>query len=271
MALESFPPLTLVSTRFILSGALLLGAARLAGMAMPGRRELLLTGLNGIIILGVGNGCLTFAELWIPSGLAALFITTSPFWMVGIEAAFRGGERLHLPAVAGMLIGFSGAALLVGPDVWVQGFQGNVWKGFLILQLGTASWCSGSIVQRRLPTKANAIVSGAIQQLAAGLAFLPPALVANEHPIAWSSRGVGALLYLVIFGSIVGYSAYIYALERLPVALVSIYTYVNPVVAVILGWIVYREPFGRREALAMGAIFLGVAVVKRTSPPSRRR
>jgi drug/metabolite transporter (DMT)-like permease len=116
---------------------------------------------------------------------------------------------------------------------------------------------------------AHPVVSGAIQQLAAGLVFLPPALLIGEHPIRWQFRGVAALVYLVIFGSIVGYSSYIYALEKLPVALVSIYTYVNPVVAVLLGWLVYREPFGKREILAMLVIFLGVALVKRyTRPPA---
>jgi drug/metabolite transporter (DMT)-like permease len=272
MALESFPPLLLVATRFILSGSLLLGACRLAKMPMPHRREFIRTAFNGVLILGVGNGCLTFSELWIPSSLAALFITISPFWMVGIEAGLPGGEPLHLPTIAGMLVGLTGAALLVGMDVLHEGFEGSIWKGFLLLQLGSASWSFGSIRQRREAAKAQAVVSGAVQQLAAGLAFLLPALFVREHPVAWSVRGVSALFYLVLFGSIVGYSSYIYALERLPVAIVSIYTYVNPVVAAFLGWLVYSEPFGRREAIAMAIIFLGVALVKRyTSPPLRPR
>ncbi len=270
MALETFPPLTLVSTRFLLSGALLLIVAWLSGMSMPRGREWLWTGLYGVVILGGGNGCLTYAELWIPSSLAALFVTVSPFWMVGIEAALPGGERLRWPVVRGMLVGFGGAALLVAPDIWGRGLQGDVWRGFLVLQLGSACWSFGSIGQRRLSKRANAIVSGAVQQLAAGLAFLPPALLIPEGPVNWSTRGVGALLYLVLFGSIVGYSAYIYALQRLPVALVSLHNYVNPVVAAILGWLVYREPFGQSESLALLIIFFGVALVKRHSPPPAR-
>ena len=114
-------------------------------------------------------------------------------------------------------------------------------------------------------------VIGAVQQLAAGLSFLPFVLLIHEHPIHWSLRGVTAILYLVVFGSIVGYSAYIFALDRLPVAIASIYPYVNSVVAVTLGWLFYREPFGAREAAAMAIIFAGVALVKRYSRPLTSR
>src|SRR5206468_11480046 len=110
--------------------------------------------------------------------------------------------------------------------------------------------------------KAHPIIAGGVQQLAAGLILAPFALAIPEHPIHWSVRGVSALLYLVVFGSLVGYSAYAYALDRLPVAVVSVYPYVNAVVAVALGWLFYREPFGAREAAAMLVIFAGVGLVK---------
>ncbi len=262
MALESFPPMLLVGTRFTISGALLLAAARLVRLKIPGRRDFLYAAGYGVLTLGVGNGCLTFAELWIPSSLAALFVTTSPFWMSGFEAAMPGGERLHLPVAAGMLIGLGGTALLVGPDVWRHGFSGDAVKGFLVLQLGCSSWSLGSIAQRRRIGQANPVVIGAIQQLAAGLTFLLLAAMVPSHPVIWSIRGVLAVLYLVAFGSIVGYSSYVYALKKLPVAIVTIHTYVNPVVAAVLGWLFYREPFGSRELTAMTIIFLGVAVVK---------
>jgi drug/metabolite transporter (DMT)-like permease len=123
-------------------------------------------------------------------------------------------------------------------------------------------WNIGSLFQRRMPNRAHPIVCGAVQQLAAGLACAPLALLAGGR-IHWSARGVGALVYLVIFGSIVGYSAYVLAMDRLPVALVSLYNYINPVVAVFLGWLLFREPFGMRETVAMLIIFLGVAIVRR--------
>lgn len=263
MALESFPPLVLVASRFLISGAVLLAAAGLKGAHLPRGRELWLTALNGVVILGLGNAALTFAETWIASGLAALILTTSPFWLVGIEALVPGGERLHAPTVAGMIVGSAGAALLVAPGAWTHGLDHNLLKGFLVLQLGCICWTGGSIAQRRQPSRAHPVVSGGVQQLAAGLAFAVLALLIRERPVAWGFRGVAALFYLVVFGSIVGYSAYIYAMDKLPVAVVSVYTYINPVVAVSLGWLFYREPFGAREAAAMIVIFAGVAVVKK--------
>jgi len=267
MSLESFPPLLLVCARYVISGTLMLAAIALRGGELPRGRELRAACLSGVGVLGVGNGCLVFAELWVPSGLACLIITISPFWMVGAEALLPGGEPLHLPTILGMLVGLGGAALLFTPDLHTHTFHAGLLSGFLVLQLGMAGWAFGSIYQRRQVTGAHPIVIGAVQQLAAGLSFLPLVLVFHEHPVHWSLRGVSAILYLVVFGSIVGYSAYIFALDRLPVAIASIYPYVNSVVAVTLGWLFYREPFGAREAAAMAIIFTGVALVKRYSRP----
>jgi drug/metabolite transporter (DMT)-like permease len=265
MALETFPPATLVSIRYLISGSVLVGAALWKGVQLPRGRELLVTCLLGVVILGIGNGCLSWAELLIPSGLAALFITTSPFWMVGVEALLPGGERLHGPTIAGMLVGLCGTLLLVAPHALHHNFGGPVLRGFLILQLGCCGWAFGSIAQRRRTAKAHPVVSGAVQQLATGLIYVVPALLLPAHPIRWSARGVGALFYLITFGSIVGYSAYVYALEHLPVSVISLYNYVNPVVAVLLGWLFYGEKLEAREMAAIPVIFGGVALVKHFS------
>jgi drug/metabolite transporter (DMT)-like permease len=265
MSLESFPPLMLVSVRYVLSGFILLLFAVTRGIYLPRGRELAAACFSGFLTLGVGNGALVFTELLIPSGMASLIITTQPFWMVGFEALLPGGERLHAPTIGGMAIGLVGASFLFTPDVGAHGIDRNVLHGFLLLEVGLAGWSFGSIYQRRQAGKAHPVIAGAVQQLAAGLILAPFALAIHDHPIYWSARGVGALLYLVCFGSIVGYSAYVYAMDRLPVAIVSVYPYVNAVVAVALGWLFYREPFGRREALAMAIIFAGVAIVKRYS------
>jgi drug/metabolite transporter (DMT)-like permease len=263
MALESMPPMVLVSLRYLMSGVILLAFCLWRRMPLPPSAEMWRTSRNGVLILGVGNGCLSLAETWIPSGLAALIISISPFWMVGLNALLPPRERVKAPTLAGMLIGLSGAALLVGPGALSGGAQGSaITKGFLVLMLGCFSWTLGSLVQRKQPSVANPVTSAAVQQLAAGVAFAPIALLAGGT-VHWTARGIGALLYLVVFGSLVGYTSYIYVLKHLPVPLVSIHNYINPVVAVILGWLFYREPFGGREAAAMGIIFAGVAVVKR--------
>jgi drug/metabolite transporter (DMT)-like permease len=269
MALESFPPMKLIGGRFLASGLLMVAGAKLMGARFPRGRELWLTALFGIIAIGGGNGALVFAEQWIPSGTAALFVTLSPFWMVGIESLLPGGERLHWPTLAGIAIGFLGVVILFAPGAAGAGVSPDLVRGFLLLQFGSLCWCGGSLLQRKLKTVANPVVSGAVQQIATGVVSMPLALAVPEHPIDWNLRGVLAAAWLVVFGSIVGYSAFIYAMEHLPVPIVSTYTYVNPIVAVTLGWLFYREPFGLRELLAMLIVFVGVGVVKSFSTPTR--
>jgi drug/metabolite transporter (DMT)-like permease len=273
MSLETFPPLTLVSGRYIASGGLLVLFALLRGMPLPRGRELGTACFSGLLVLGIGNGALVFAEVTVPSGIAGLIVSMSPFWMVAAEAALPGGERLHAPTIGAMAVGLVGASLLFTPDPGAHGIHRELLYGFLILQIGMAAWSFGSIYQRRNTGKTHPIVAGGVQQLAAGLLLAPLALAIPQHAIHWSARGVFAILYLVMFGSIVGYSAYIYALDRLPVAIASVYPYVNSVVAVALGWLFYREPFGWREAFSMAIIFSSVALVKRYSrkPAAKQR
>src|SRR5258707_1183986 len=146
MALEVVPPTVLISMRYMISGMVLLITAFFAKAQLPSGKEMLFTALFGVIIIGIGNGCLAFAELWIPSGLAALFITTSPFWMIGLEAAIPGGERLHAPTLLGMLVGLTGTLLLVAPSAMQQGLSGPLVKGFLVLQVGCCGWGLRSIL-----------------------------------------------------------------------------------------------------------------------------
>ncbi len=271
MSLECFPPATLLALRYTLSGAILLVVARAMRVHIPTGRELFFTALYGVVTIGIGTGALVFAETWVPSGLASVFITTSPFWMTGVEASLRGGERIHMPAIIGMLVGLVGTVVLVSRDALGNGAHTGLLSGFFLLQFGCFGWSVGSVLQRRYVTTAHPVVSGAVQQLATGLVFAVPAVVLNPHMPHLTTRGLTALAWLVVFGSIVGYSCFIYVMEKLPVTVVSIYNYVNPVVAVILGWVLYREHFGAREAVGMAIIFVGVAVVKRFSTGTRAR
>jgi len=240
------------------------------GAHLPRGRELWITAGYGLMVIGVGNGALAAAEQWIPTGLASLFVTTSPFWFFGIDALLPGGENLHGPTIRGLLLGFAGVLVLVAPAAWTAITQhtfatgGAVVLAFFVLQVSAASWALGSLLQRNRRSRVHPFVLGGVQQLSTGLAFLIPGVF--QLPSAhWTGRGVAAIVYLAIFGGVVGYSCYALALSRLPVAIVSIYTYVNPVVAVFLGWWVYRERFGLREAGAMAIIFAGVAMVRRAS------
>jgi drug/metabolite transporter (DMT)-like permease len=243
----------------------MLAFSRARGLYLPKGRELAWACFSGLLTLAVGNGALVASETLIPSGIAGLIVTISPFWMVGVEALLPGGARLHAPTIAGMAVGLAGAALLFTPDAGAGAIDHKLVIGFLLLQFGMAGWSFGSIIQRRKAGKAHPVVAGGVQQLAAGLAMIPVALASGNLTVHWSTRGVSAILYLITFGSLVGYSAFVYAMDKLPVAIVSVYPYVNAVVAVSLGWLFYREPFGWRETGAMLVIFAGVAVVKRYS------
>lgn len=265
MALEMFPPIVLVAARFIISGGALLLYAKLRGEVFPPRPLLIRTALNGAITLGIANGCVVFAETFIPSGMAALFITTTPFWMTSVEALIPGGVPLHRPTILGMVVGFAGVAMLIGPGAFGHDANmGLVW-GFLLLQFGNFGWATGSILQKRLPRASTPFITGGLQQLTVGLLYSIPVLIFQPDLYEVSTRGIGAFVYLIIFGSIVGYSSYIIALERLPIAIVSIFTYINPIVAVALGWLIYQEAFGWRETAAMAVIFLGIWLVKKFS------
>jgi drug/metabolite transporter (DMT)-like permease len=264
---ETIDPAVLMCLRYSISGIILLTAAYFTKAHVPSGRELWYTALYGVVIIGAGTGCLVYAEQWVPSGLAAVFITLSPVWMIGIDALIPGGERLHAPTIFAMLVGLAGTTLLVAPEIIREGVGGPLLRGFIVLQIGAAGWSLGSMLQRRHQTKAHPVVSGAVQQFATGLAFAIPALLTRPHPSTWSTRSISAVAYLIVFGSIVGYSAYIIALERLPVSVVSIYNYINPVIAVFLGWLFFREHIGLQEIVAMLIIFSGVALVKRYSRP----
>ncbi len=249
--------------RYTISGGLLLLGARVMGVHLPRGRELWQTALFGVFALGIGTGTLTWAELTIPSGLAALFCTTSPFWMVGIESLMPDGEPLHAPTILGMLVGVSGVAFLAERTAFGEhGATSQLILAFCLLQASLGAWSLGSVLQRKQPSRAHPFVSGAVQQLATGLVFLIAALLFHSR-VAWTPRGIGSIAYLAMFGGIIGYSAFVYSMAHLPIAIASLYNYVNPVVAVALGWLFYREPFGVRECVAMAVIFVGVAIVKR--------
>ncbi len=272
IGVQSISPSTLMAARYLASGLLLVIGALVKGATFPDAREMPRTALYGVITIGLGTGSLAFAEQWVPSGLASLFVTTQPFWLVGVEAIANRGltpdshssrQGLDKRSIAGMLVGLIGVAYLVAPGIAHEALLGrrDMRNAFLVLQFGVVMWAIGSIGQRKLVTRAHPFVNGGIQQLATGLVFLLISAFDGQAS-RWTPGAIAAVAYLAIFGGVVGYSAYIFAMDRLPVAIVSVYTYINPIVAVFLGWLFYQEQFGWREIIAMLVIFAGVAMVK---------
>ncbi len=230
IAIESMEPAVLMCLRYTISGIILLTVAYFSKAHLPSGRELWYSALFGVMIIGAGTGCLVFAEQWVPSGLAAVFITLSPFWMIGIDALIPGGERLHGPTIFAMLVGLAGTTLLVAPEIVREGFGGPLLRGFVLLaswlRLAGASgpFSSAVIRPRRIPSS-----RGAVQQLATGLAFAMPA---HCSPSLIRPPGAGAASERLLISSCSDPSWVTaptsIALERLPVSVVSIYNYVNP-------------------------------------------
>lgn len=267
VGLETFPPTLFAGLRFVVAGVLLFFVmSRQRNARLPVGREWFDLGVVGLMLLGVGNGAVVWAEQWVPSGMAALLVATSPFWAAALGRFEGDGERVGLRGLLGMAVGFGGLALLVGPQLFGAELNGKYVLGVAIIQVGCFAWQAGSLYSKVRPVGVSPLMASAVQMLWAGVVLtLAGTLIGEWGAMRFSGRSAGALLYLVVFGSIVAYSAYMYAIQKLPLALVSTYAYVNPLVALVLGWLVLSEPLGWREGVAALVILLGVALVK-TSP-----
>jgi len=263
VALDTIPPLLLTGLRFTAAGLIMVLVAKLRGEQLPrDRRSLLNLALVGFLMVGVGNLAVVWAEQWVPSGLAALLVATAPFWMAIIEMFRKQGERLDLRGGVGMAIGFIGVALLVSPGgsgAWSIGFV----LGALAIQLGGMCWQLGSAHGKYNLKHVPLMASAALQMLFGGLIVTVAGLAAGEAPrFAVTPRSLAALAYLTIFGSVIAYSAYVFALAHLSTTKTALYAYVNPIVAVFLGWLILREPLTPLSIVAMVIILAGVALVQ---------
>jgi drug/metabolite transporter (DMT)-like permease len=267
IALETIPPLLMASMRWIAAGGLLIVVLALGGERLPARREWPSLAILGILLLGFGNGAVVWAEQTVPSGLTAVLVATSPFWMVGIDALMPDGEAVALRRVLGLVIGFGGIVMLVWPELRFDGSGGGFLGGMIAAQIACVGWAVGSSYARKRgrgdASGENVLATAAFEMLFGGIALLIVSLALHETArLTFTTRTTAALLYLIFVGAIGGFSAYAYALKHLPVATVSLYAYVNPIIAVVLGALVLSEPLDARMVLAAMVVFVGIALVK---------
>ena len=264
VALESIPPALVGGIRWTIAGAFLAVVLIARGERLPAPRKWGGFALLGLLMIGFGNGAVVFAEQWVPSGIAAVIIGASPFWMMGIEALIPNGERLTRRGLAGLVIGFAGIVLLVWPDLTAGGTAGRQFAvGVIMLQIACLGWSAGSSYARRYAREDNALGGSALQMVFAGVMMLALATVRGEWAdLTFTPRALAAEIYLTVVGSLVAYSAYLYAIKHLPLSTVSLYSYINPVIAVCLGSLLLGEPFGMRIVIASATVLAGVAVVK---------
>jgi drug/metabolite transporter (DMT)-like permease len=269
VCLETMPPGLMGGLRWLAAGLLLAGTELARGHRLPGSRAWPRLALIGLLFIVGGNGLVVWAEQWVPSGMTAVLLATSPFWMVGIEAFLPGGERPHGWTWFGLGVGFAGILVLVWPDL-AAGEAGGVrfLAGFVGLQLACLTWSIGSAYERRRATDGEHTLGGAaVEMICGGLVLTLVGTAGGEwQHLSFDARSLSAFAYLVLVGSIVGYSAYLVTLQHLPVSTISLYSYINPVIAVILGVAVAGERFGTLSLVASGVVLAGVAIVKAAPP-----
>lgn len=250
--------------RWTIAGILLAAYVALRGDKLPPRSRWGSIFLLGFLLLGLGNGGVVFAEQWIPSGLAAVLVGTAPFWMSAVESFLPRGERLRPAGVLGLVIGFSGIVVLVWPEVSLgSGGARQFLAGVIALQIASFGWALGSSYSKRQPHRENVLATTAFQMLAGGLIMTAAGTLRGEwNDLFFTGRTATALVYLSTIGAVGGFVAYTYALRHLAVSFVSLYAYINPVIAVALGVFLLDEPFTSRMALAALLVFAGVAVVR---------
>lgn len=271
------PPFLFAGVRFLTAGLLLGGLSMLVGVRLPRRAQDWRTlAITAVFLLVGGNAIVVWAEQFVASGPASVFVAAMPLWAAFFDALVPGGATpLTWRVGVGLLLGFLGSALLAG--VTPHELMTADLRGPVALTLASASWAMGSVYWKRHPTESGPYASAAAQMAIGGAALILIGLALGEGP-AWQLEGEGlaAMAYLVVFGSILGYTAYGYALDHGSATVVGTYAYVNPVVAVALGWLFLREPVTARTIAAMGLIlgavlWIQVATRRAAGTPAAER
>ena len=265
IALETVPVLLVAGLRWMFAGVVMSALILATGRGLPGPalwRPLLLL---GFLMNVMGNGLVVYAQQYVASGLTAVLIATTPFWQALLERMLPGGERFSPRALAGLGLGFSGIVILVWPEMTNGGAGGRAFiGGVLAIQLACIGWVIGTSYAKRHELGDNPFRSTALQMVFSGIMLLGAATAHGDWAqLSFTPRTLAALAYLSIAGSLVAYSAYIYAIQHLPLQLVSLYAYINPMIAVALGTLLLSEPFSPRIAVAAAFVLAGTWIVGR--------
>ncbi len=262
IGVETFPPMLFAGFRWIIAGFIFIIILRLTGKTLPKKEELIHIAIIGIALLGFGNGLVVVGEQYIESGLAALLITTVPFWMVGVESILPSGPKINWMIVTGLIVGGIGVLIIFGGDLKYI-FETQYLIGVLSILGAVVSWSLGSVYSKYKKVKVHPLMSASVQMLIAGsLQVLLGALLGDFSNLHFTQSGFLSLAYLVVLGSIFGYGSYIYAIEHLPLSLVSTYAYINPIIALFLGWLFLDEKLDVFIVIASAVIIVGVVLVK---------
>lgn len=256
------PPMLFAGIRWVIAGLVFIAVLKWRGNSFPKAKETAHLAVVGLALLGFANGLVVFAEQWIPSGLTALLLTTMPFFMVGLESLLPKGPKLNATILTGLVMGLAGVCLIFGEDIKYLSDPDNL-LGVLGLSGAVFFWSMGSLYSKYVKIDVPPLMGAAVQMLIAGIFLSVIGVSIGELPrLSFEINGLLSLAYLIILGSWVGYTSYIYALAKLPLSLVSTFAYINPVIALILGWVILDEKLNFQIAFAAAVIIAGVFIVK---------
>ncbi len=269
VAVRTIPDAWMSSIRFIIAGSLLATILRLRGEKFPPVSEWKHIAFVGICLIGLGNWMLVWAEKTVPSGPAALMLAVLPFYMIFFDPLIRRlagnsepSDKHGIKTYIGLIIGFGGVALLVLPELQ-QHWSRQYFKGVLVLQFANVAWTIGSLYSKYKPIQCSPLVNASLQMIFGGIFLLFLAWFKGDFSrVVFRTDTLLAFLYLIIFGAMIGYGVYAYALNKLPTSVVSIYAYVNPVIAVWLGWLILHEEVTILTIIATTIILFGVWLVR---------
>jgi drug/metabolite transporter (DMT)-like permease len=267
-AVETMPPFLMAAIRFLIAGGILFIWRKLAGDKVPNKIEWRSAAIIGLLLLTGGNGNVVWAEQRVASGVAALIVGSAPIWMVTIDALRPGGKKANLQTWAGVVIGFTGIMILISPWNIANNSQQMDILGVLSLLLGGFLWAVGSLYNRTASLPESPLLGTSMEMLVGGVGLLALGTLTGE----WgrldlstiSARSIWGLVYLIVFGSLIGYSAYTWLLRNAPTPLVSTYAYVNPLVAIFLGSVLASELLTPR-ILISALIVVGSVVLINTA------
>lgn len=271
IAVQTFPPFFMAGARFLVSGILLYGWMRLRGTPRPSGTHWKSAAIIGFFLLAAANGGVSWAEQRVPSGMTALLVATVPLWMVLLEWAWKKGDRPGPGIWTGLCLGFAGITVLVFSRPGSGAFRVDpLWA--LLLVATSLSWSFGSLYARSARLPSSVFLATSMEMIAGGLLLLGGGFLSGEgrefHFSSLSAPSFGAWLYLSLVGSLVGFTSYIWVLQKATPDLASTYAFVNPVIAVFLGWLVAGEPLTPPLFLAAGLIVSAVVLITRVSKKS---
>ena len=266
LAIKTIPPFLMAGSRFLIAGLILLVWALIKGEQIPDKKSVLKISLAGILMLAFGNALLAWVEQYLPSGLAAILVATVPLWFVLLDKRQWKYHFSNKQIVIGLVVGFAGVILLFAGKSSADLFDSKMKIiSLFVLLVGTIGWTIGSLYSKYQKIKGSTLMKVAIQMIAASVVIFIGGFSFNEQKsfainnVSWES--IGALAYLIVMGSLVGYMAYIWLLSIRPASLVGTYAYVNPVVAFFLGWLIADEHVNIQKIIGLSIVILGLVIV----------